>query len=290
MSGRDDFLSHLATGATQVARAWKIMRKDGVVLGFTDHDRNLHFDGVTFRADSGLSAGALAQETGLSVDNGFAIGALRDDVIAEADIARGLYDGAEVTAYLVRWDAPEARMVQFKGHMGEITRKAGQFEVELRGLSEALNQSRGRAYGRDCDAVLGDLRCRADLDAPSVRAEAPVRFVDQEARILRFETFEVLAFPLAHFERGTVEIAGARALIKLDQRFATYRQITLWSDLEADLGQNAILRAGCDKRWTTCRDKFDNLLNFQGFPDIPGEDWQMSYPARAEYRNGGSRR
>lgn len=290
MSARDLFLDHLATGATRVARAWKIVRKDGVVLGFTDHDRNLQFEGVTFRADSGLSAGALAQETGLSVDNGFAIGALRDDVIAEADIARGLYDEAEVTAYLVRWDAPEARMVQFKGHMGEITRKAGQFDVELRGLSEALNQSRGRAYGRNCDAVLGDLRCRADLDAAGLRTEGLVAFVDPDARVMRFEAFEILAFPPAYFERGTVEIAGARALIKLDQRFATYRQITLWSDLEVQVGQNAILRAGCDKRWTTCRDKFDNLLNFQGFPDIPGEDWQMSYPARADHRNGGSRR
>nr|WP_325048889.1 phage BR0599 family protein [Rhodophyticola porphyridii] len=50
------------------------------------------------------------------------------------------------------------------------------------------------------------------------------------------------------------------------------------------------LEAGCDKRMETCRLKFNNLLNFRGFPDIPGDDWLMSYPARTNARDGGSRR
>ncbi len=33
------------------------------------------------------------------------------------------------------------------------------------------------------------------------------------------------------------------------------------------------LEAGCDKRLETCRLKFDNVVNFRGFPHIPGEDW-----------------
>lgn len=290
MSGRDALLAHLATGATKVARAWKVERADGAVFGFTDHDRDLSFDGVIFRAESGLSAGALAQATGLSVDNGVAVGALRDDVIAEADIKRGLYDGAEVTAYLVQWDNPTARMVQFKGTMGEITRKSGGFEVELRGLSEPLNQSRGRVFSRNCDAILGDARCGVDLDNAALSISDTVTDVMQGGHFLRFEAAATLAFGPAHFERGRVERAGQFALIKLDQRFETYRQITLWSAVDVSAGDVVHLRAGCDKIWTTCRDKFQNLMNFQGFPDIPGEDWQISYPARADDRSGGSRR
>ena len=30
--------------------------------------------------------------------------------------------------------------------------------------------------------------------------------------------------------------------------------------------------AGCDKRATTCRDKFANIVNFRGEPFIPGID------------------
>ena len=67
--------AHLASAATTLCRAWTVMRRDGVVLGFTDHDRDLTFDGVTHRAGSGLTARALQQSTGLSVDNSEALGA-----------------------------------------------------------------------------------------------------------------------------------------------------------------------------------------------------------------------
>ena len=38
---------HLQTGATTVARAWSITRRDGLQLGFTDHDLPLVFDGLS---------------------------------------------------------------------------------------------------------------------------------------------------------------------------------------------------------------------------------------------------
>jgi uncharacterized phage protein (TIGR02218 family) len=38
------------------------------------------------------------------------------------------------------------------------------------------------------------------------------------------------------------------------------------------------ITAGCDKRFSTCRDRFGNSLNFRGFPQIPGNDFVVSYP------------
>lgn len=60
-----------------IARAWAVERRDGLVLGFTDHDGALDFDGIAFRPDSGLSARALVQGLGLSVDNSEAVGRCR---------------------------------------------------------------------------------------------------------------------------------------------------------------------------------------------------------------------
>ena len=47
---------------------------------------------------------------------------------------------------------------------------------------------------------------------------------------------------------------------------------------------------GCDKRSSTCSERFNNLLNFRGFPDIPGEDFLTVYPAKGERHDGKSRR
>lgn len=158
-------LDHLATGLTTVCRCWAILRRDGRVLGFTDHDLGLAFDGITFQANAGMTASALVQGTGLAVDNTEALGALSAAAITEADIAAGRYDGAEVRAWLVNWRDPGQRIEQFRGTIGEVRRGAGAFQADLRGLTEALNQPQGRVYQRQCGAVLGDAACRFDLEA-----------------------------------------------------------------------------------------------------------------------------
>ena len=145
MAGIDAALqAHLDTGATTLARAWLITRADGVRYGFTDHDRDLSFDGITFRADTGLSAAALAQSTGLSVDNTEALGALSDASVREDEIEAGRFDGADVRAWVVNWADPDVRWLQFRGTIGEIRRSGGAFQAELRGLTEALNRPCGR--------------------------------------------------------------------------------------------------------------------------------------------------
>ena len=94
MSYSDDFKAHLAEGVTTVARAWAVSRGDGVVMGFTDHDVALEFEGIRFEPESGMTARALSQGTGLAVDNTETYGALSSDKISEADILAGRRGGA----------------------------------------------------------------------------------------------------------------------------------------------------------------------------------------------------
>ena len=94
-TGAEGLEAHLETGLTHVCRCWSVTRRDGVRLGFTDHDRDLSFDQTLFRADTGMGAKAVQQSSGLSVDNTEAIGMLSDPGINEADIAAGRFDDAD---------------------------------------------------------------------------------------------------------------------------------------------------------------------------------------------------
>ena len=114
MSGKDDLISHMQTGATTTCRAWSVTRKDGQQYGFTDHDRDLAFAGVTFKASTGMTAGAVQQGLGLAVDNTEVIGALSDAAISEADLASGRFDGAAVVTYLVNWASVDQRSIRFR--------------------------------------------------------------------------------------------------------------------------------------------------------------------------------
>lgn len=278
-----DLAAHLAGGFTTVARAWALTRRDGVTLGFTDHDRTLSFEGIAFRPDSGLSAGALVSGTGLAVDNTEVLGALSDAAITEADITAGRYDGAEVRMWLVNWADVAQRQLRFRGSLGEIRRGDGAFRAELRGLSEQLNQPRGRVYHRDCAAVLGDHACRFDLTTPGFSADLAALSVTG-GQTFRFAETDLYAD--RWFERGRLRVlsgaaSGLEGIIKSDRLAADgTRTIALWQPIPAPVAAGDALRlaAGCDKRAATCRFKFDNMINFQGFPFIPGDDWLIAGP------------
>lgn len=289
----DDLQAHLESGATTAARAWALTRADGVVMGFTDHDRPLSFEGITFRADSGLTARMLEQGTGLSVDNTEAIGALSDAGLTEVDILAGLYDGAGLRIWLVNWADVAQRRLLFRGALGELTRTGGAFRAELRGLSEALGRPRGRIFQSACDAVLGDAACGVDLTRPGMSAEPAVETVEQ-ARIFRFA--ELSGFADRWFERGRLRVLtgaakGQSAAVKNDRLSAAGRMVELWQRLGATPAPGDVIRLepGCDKRVETCRLKFDNIVNFRGFPDIPEEDWLLAGPRPGGANTGGSR-
>lgn len=289
------FRAHLEGGMTTVCRCWAVTRLDGVEYGFTDHDRDLAFEGITFKADTGLTARALQQGTGLAVDNTEAMGVLSDAAIREEDIEAGRLDGAEVRAWLVNWTDVVQRHLQFRGSIGEIRRGGGAFHAELRGLTEKLNRPLGRVYQKPCTAVLGDAACRFDTSAAGYSVTVAVGIAEQ-GRIFRWT--DLAGFEPGWFTRGRLMVltgaaAGLSGIVKADRVTETgQREIELWEALRGAMLPGDLLRleAGCDKRMETCRLKFHNLLNFQGFPDIPGEDWVMAVPKRAAANTGGSRR
>ena len=272
---------HLASGATTVARCWRVSRRDGVVLGFTDHDLDLIFDGVAFKAGAGLEAEALSQTTGLAVDNAEASGALSHEAISEVDLRAGRYDGAEVEAWLVNWADPIERALQFRGHLGEIWQSGGAFRAELRGMSEALGALRERVYQAGCSAELGDARCGVDLEGPGISLEGLV--VESHGALVRVE-LEGSAEP-RWFERGRLHVLSGAAKglvgrIRDDRGAGHSRELQLWEELRVELALGDLVRLepGCDRTVVSCRGKFDNFLNFRGFPDLPTEDWLLAAP------------
>lgn len=286
------FQAHLDSGVTTLARCWALTRRDGLVLGFTDHDRDLSFAGIDFRAGTGLTAQALQQTTGLAIDNTEALGALSAAAVTEADIRAGRYDGAEVRAWLVNWAAPAQRVLQFRGTLGEIARAGGAFRAELLGLSAALNRAQGRVWQKACPAVVGDRHCGVDLSQALFSGIGLVQAVDEPWTLVAsgFDAFAEgwFAGGMLHVETGAA--AGLSGLIRTDRGIST-RRLGLWEGLRAGIAPGDTLRltAGCDKSPQACRLKFDNMVNFRGFPDIPGDDALMQVPVVASGSGGAAK-
>lgn len=173
----NELADSIESGAAGLCHAWVLTRADGFRLGFTDHDRDLAVEGVVCRAASGWTAGASESEVGLSAGAASVAGGLDDEAISDADVEAGLFDGAVVELWRVDWARPDLRVRLWVGTLASIRREGGSFVAELAGPMAALEQVVGRTYGQECDAVLGDGRCRVMLrpirDGPATSALRP---------------------------------------------------------------------------------------------------------------------
>jgi uncharacterized phage protein (TIGR02218 family) len=275
-----------------LCNCWRLARKDGTVMGFTDHDRDVCFGDVVYRADSGLSATQAEASLGFAVGAGEALGALRSDRIREADLANGLYDGASVEIWLVDWSRVEDRLLLDAATIGEVTRSEFAFAAELRSLAHLFDQPRGNSYQRGCSADLGDARCKVDLSVSGLHAAGAVVAASSDAFVASLSgDFDDDFFGGGRLTFASGANAGVRATVKSHRRLGAEASFVLWAPLAAAVmaGDAFTVVAGCDKSPETCAAKFSNIVNFRGFPHMPGNDLVIAYPsAAAPTMDGGS--
>jgi uncharacterized phage protein (TIGR02218 family) len=286
-------LRSIASGATTLARCWTLRRRDGSVLGFTDHDRDLDVAGIVHAAGTGLEGSDMHAELGFAVGGGEVAGALAAPGLAETDLAAGLWDGASVEVWLVDWQDPAARVLLDAGHLGEVRRAGAAFTAELRGLGHLLDQPRGRLYQATCDADLGDARCGVDLADPRWRASGWVSRTDAIA-FLTASGLDDRDDGL--FTGGGIVFtdganAGQAGQVQLHRCDGSGVSVTLWEPAAAAIapGDAFTVTAGCDKRAETCAKRFANLTRFRGFPHMPGSDFVLASVRSGDGRmDGGS--
>lgn len=284
--------ARLASGVTTLCQCWRIVRNDGVVQGFTDHDEDIVVDGVTCRAGTGFVASEARSALGLAIGGLDVSGALSDTSLNEADLAAGRYDAAAVEQWLVDWSAPELKVLLARGVLGEVRRDGAAFTAEVRSLACQLAQETGRLYTASCTADLGDARCMVDLDDPAFRGEGGVSAV---ASVSSFRATGLDAFADGWFTGGRLTFtaganAGQAVEIKTHRLIGGVVTLDLWQAMPEAIasGDGFVVTAGCDKRFTTCAAKFANAVAFRGFPHIPGNDFIVRYPLRGEPGNDGS--
>lgn len=264
---------HVAGEATTLCRCWSLTRRDGAVLGFTDHDRDLAFDGILFQARSGLEAAEATAELGFATGGGEVLGAFAASGLSEAELSRGLYDDARVSLWLVNWADIAQRVLLETGFVGEVKRGDSHFSAEVRGLGKAFDEERGGLYATSCAADLGDARCGLALLAEA----GTVGMTDGRFVIV---SPDLASNSDGYFGGGRLVFTSGANLgfaceVKAHGAADGAASLQLWQAAPAPIavGDAFTVTAGCDKSFATCQVKFGNGINFRGFPHLPGNDF-----------------
>jgi uncharacterized phage protein (TIGR02218 family) len=260
--------------------AWcvEIHRQDGRSFYFVLRDKSLVANGRVYKAAGGVQASSQVAEDGTEAGSAEALGFLSSALITDDDIRAGLYDNAEIVAFAVDW-APEVDGNPVVGEIGKtryLLQKLtpsddGTWRAEMVDDLNRLSRQVGRQYTRTCRHDLGDAKCAVDL-APFTQAVTVVTVIDARRQFTvsagANSTDGWYSGGVARFTTGANEDLS----IEVGAYLGATRDVSLGLPLPYDVapGDALDLVAGCDRAATTCVDKFANLINFGGYPFLPG--------------------
>lgn len=256
---------------TALAFCWRIERLDGIVLGFTSHDRDLLLDGLTYRAAPGMVPSAIERRDDLDADSMDLAGALTSSLLTEADLLAGRWDGARLRVFAVNWaDPSDNPLFLVRGELGSVESDGRSFSAELRGPAALLEAPVVEETSPECRAELGDRRCRVDMAARTTLT----RIVSaHEASITVGSATGDYGFGRLRWLEG----ANAGIVGVIAESSGTTVTLREPPPFEPEAGAMIELIEGCDKRFETCASRFGNAENFRGEPHLPGNDLLVRY-------------
>ena len=270
--------------AHRFATLWKIERTDGTIFRFTDHNTELDIGAFTYTPLQSLQSTARQKQSGLN-DNNFSVrGVVDSSVISHNDLMLGLFQGAQVSEYLVDWRYPWAGYIMASLHWIQKTTWDGEiWRAEMVGVADKLKKPRGDVYNRVCRHTLGNSECTFVISS--------LMAVNQQV--------DVILNAHTSFRPRSLDDSYGKANGWYDYGWAEWRsganegtvsEIKTWDGddhsfvlalptiFPIQVGDNFDIVPGCDKTLSTCISKFSNIDYFGGFPSIPGPDRMLQTP------------
>ncbi|MEJ0093409.1 MAG: DUF2163 domain-containing protein [Methylocella sp.] len=266
-------------GLVLMADCFLITTMAGLTLAYTNIEVPVVINGLVYVANSVLVNGLkYKSEVGLSVDEQqITIEALPTETVGGIPlmqaIQNGLFDGAEVVrqrAFLNSFaliDAanPIGSVILFKGRVGavdSIGRTTAQITVNSDLVLLDVDMPRN-LYSPNCQHALFDSGCTL------LKANFTTN-----GSVGAGSTFSVINWSgaLPAFAQGSIVfLSGPNTGTTANVKSATNTQLALSFPLlnQPTAGDTFQVSQGCDHSFSTCQNKFNNLVNFRGFPFVP---------------------
>ena len=274
------------TGAlSKIATCMWLQRQDGNVYGFTTHDQTLTIDGVDYEPAASFNPTDIVSANNLDTDNLTVEGVIDSTTLTEDELRAGYWDYARFRIFQVNWnDLTMGDKKDRAGHLGNVSAHRQTFVAELLGLMEAYATSVGGLSSPMCRASLGDQRCKVDITAigsPPTSGVVTGTIVTADTDFFTLHD-SARTEPDGYFDEGVITIHYATGDLSYEVKayvVGTWITKTPWA-YDAT-GVDYTMTRGCNRRFETCRDTFNNVINFRGEPWLKGNDKLMQIGRRS---------
>lgn len=250
-----------------IATCWKIETQNKGVVGITNHTSDLIIDEIRYHSKASFTPNELKRTADLKQNFLSIDGMLSHDLISKEEIDSGVYDNAKINIFLVDYLKPEQLKVYvFSGFFGRISFDDSQYQVELYSAGDALSTKFGDIYSSSCRAEFCDKKCKLDIKDFTFYA-AVISTVNEHEIMLKLDDKVS-----NDFTGGIFEYKDKNNFTKVVEIF--HHQDNLFKlkdkvDQKFSFGDRVILKLGCDKKFKTCKNSFNNIINFRGEPHVP---------------------
>jgi uncharacterized phage protein (TIGR02218 family) len=272
----------LAASGKRLAKVVRIERRDETVVCFTDHDEELILDLIgegdeTYR--TGVNFSDFNSTVGLEPDNIEVDGQI-SEYVTFADILGERFQGARAWVAEVDWSDLTLGHVPHMGGLVAEPHLTGtrSWKFDIRDFRELLSQAPGRALINTCDAehtIPIDPRCGRTPETDTGTVSAVVDGMQFTV------TLATGGWADDYFNKGDiVGLTGDNAGVKIkieDFTAAGVIKLRGFLPLTPDIGDTFTLIRGCGKTREECMLR-DNMINFRGEPDSPGDDQLRKAP------------
>ncbi len=249
----------------------KITTKAGVVHAFTDCETSLSVDGTTYVPAAGLQRLRLTLTANAEVGNQEFGSAWID--VPDSDLRGGLFDNCAVEVSWASWKNPSyGKVVVFTGSLGDITWADEGFKADVVSYMKNLEIIVGNTYTAQCRHQLFS-QAKAGvigfcgLNAATYTFTGTITSVD----IAKWKFGISVTQANTYFSNGQITFTsgynnGLSSVIKVHS--SNKVELFLPTAFVVNIGDTFTITAGCDKTSATCKTKYNNIVNFGGFPHI----------------------
>lgn len=268
-----ELTAHIQGEHATLARLMRLTPRGATAILFTDHDRDIEYEGEMYLASTGFECSAIQNVVGGGNSN------LEVSILVQSDehrqqIIGGFYSGAAITINAVNYE--DLTMGHMPLTVGLVTNVSLPYRnkalLSFQGRAQQANKFLAEMYSPTCRAIFCDTRC--GLNVNDYRESFTV---DTATGNKAFTTGDVTGtadywnFGVVRWQSG--DNAGQTTEIRSSN--AGSIGLLIRTRFPIQVGDEGIMERGCVKTLAACR-AYNNVLNFRGEPYMPGSDFTKS--------------